>query len=423
MTNFNGSLGSLDGIDFVDADPIYLDYAATTPVDPLVLQKMIECLSADGVFGNPASQHSFGLKAKEKVEAGRKHIADLIHTVPRNILFTSGATEANNLAIKGVVKFNQSRGKHIVTCKTEHKAVLDVCRQLEKEGFFLTYLDPEPNGLLDINKLESALRSDTVLVSIMQVNNETGVRQNIEAIGALTRKRGIFFHVDAAQSLGKIPIDVQQLPVDLMSFSAHKIYGPKGIGALYVGDRPRVRLNAEMQGGEQERNMRAGTLATHQIVGFGEACRIAGDAISESDQIKVYRDRLWAGIQDLPGVILNSDFDICVPNILNVRFSTNILPGLTPPFDKGGVGGISAPFENSPLHRGVGGDVGLRGIAVSNGAACNTLTIEPSHVLRAMGLSREQADCSIRFSFGRFTTAEEITIAIEIVRKMVLQEK
>ncbi|HQY22920.1 MAG TPA: aminotransferase class V-fold PLP-dependent enzyme [Gammaproteobacteria bacterium] len=388
-----------------------------------MLQKMIECLSADGVFGNPASQHSFGLKAKEKVEAGRKHIADLIHTVPRNILFTSGATEANNLAIKGVVKFNQSRGKHIVTCKTEHKAVLDVCRQLEKEGFFLTYLDPEPNGLLDINKLESALRSDTVLVSIMQVNNETGVRQNIEAIGALTRKRGIFFHVDAAQSLGKIPIDVQQLPVDLMSFSAHKIYGPKGIGALYVGDRPRVRLNAEMQGGEQERNMRAGTLATHQIVGFGEACRIAGDAISESDQIKVYRDRLWAGIQDLPGVILNSDFDICVLNILNVRFSTNILPGLTPPFGKGGLGGISAPFENSLLHRGVGGDVGLRGIAVSNGAACNTLTIEPSHVLRAMGLSREQADCSIRFSFGRFTTAEEITIAIEIVRKMVLQEK
>ncbi len=307
-------------------------------------------------------------------------------------MFTSGATEANNLAIKGVVKFNQSRGKHIVTCKTEHKAVLDVCRQLEKEGFFLTYLDPEPNGLLDINKLESALRPDTLLVSIMQVNNETGVRQNIEAIGALTRKRGIFFHVDAAQSLGKIPIDVQQLPVDLMSFSAHKIYGPKGIGALYVGDRPRVRLNAEMQGGEQERNMRAGTLATHQIVGFGEACRIAGEVVSEHDQIKAYRDRLWAGIQDLPGVSLNSDIDICVPNILNVCFSTNIL-------------------------------LGLGGVAVSNGAACNTLTIELSHVLRAMGLSAAQADCSIRFSFGRFTTLEEITIAIEIVRKMVLQEK
>jgi cysteine desulfurase len=385
-----------------NVNPIYLDYAATTPVDPRVVQKMLECLSVDGAFGNPASQHIFGVKAKEKVEAGRKHIADLIHTVPRNILFTSGATEANNLAIKGVVKFNQSRGKHIVTCKTEHKAVLDVCRQLEKEGFFLTYLDPEPNGLLDINKLESALRSDTLLVSIMQVNNETGVRQNIEAIGALTRKRGIFFHVDAAQSLGKIPIDVQQLPVDLMSFSAHKIYGPKGIGALYVGDRPRVRLNAEMQGGEQERNMRAGTLATHQIVGFGEACRIAGEVVSEHDQIKAYRDRLWAGIQDLPGVSLNSDVDICVPNILNVRFSTNIPP--TPPM-KGGANKVREI------------------LAVSNGAACNTLTIEPSHVLRAMGLSAAQADCSIRFSFGRFTTAEEITMAIQIVRKMVLQEK
>ncbi len=256
--------------------------------------------------------------------------------------------------------------------------------------------------MLDINKLESALRSDTLLVSIMQVNNETGVRQNIEAIGALTRKRGIFFHVDAAQSLGKIPIDVQQLPVDLMSFSAHKIYGPKGIGALYVGDRPRVRLNAEMQGGEQERNMRAGTLATHQIVGFGEACRIAGEVVSEHDQIKAYRDRLWAGIQDLPGVSLNSDVDICVPNILNVRFSTNIPP--TPPM-KGGANKVREI------------------LAVSNGAACNTLTIEPSHVLRAMGLSAAQADCSIRFSFGRFTTAEEITMAIQIVRKMVLQEK
>ncbi len=216
---------------------------------------MLECLSIDGVFGNPASQHAFGLKAKEKVEAGRKQLADLIHTVARNILFTSGATEANNLAIKGVAKFYQSRGKHIVTSKTEHKAVLDVCKQLEKEGFLVTYLDPEPNGLLDINKLESALRTDTLLVSIMQVNNETGVMQDIEAIGSLTRKRGIFFHVDAAQSLGKMPIDVQQLPVDLVSLSAHKIYGPKGIGALYIGDRPRVRLNAEMQGGEQERNM------------------------------------------------------------------------------------------------------------------------------------------------------------------------
>ncbi|HXH55332.1 MAG TPA: aminotransferase class V-fold PLP-dependent enzyme [Gammaproteobacteria bacterium] len=397
MTNFNDTVDPVDAIDSVAAAPIYLDYAATTPVDPRVVQNMLECLSMDGVFGNPASQHVFGLKAKEKIEESRKHIADLIHTVPRNIVFTSGATEANNLAIKGTAKFYQSRGKHIVTCKTEHKAILDVCRQLEKEGFLVTYLDPEANGLLDINKLESVLRPDTLLVSIMQVNNETGVKQNIEAMGALTRKRGIFFHVDAAQSLGKIPIDVQQLPVDLMSFSAHKIYGPKGIGALYVGDRPRVRLSAEMQGGEQERNMRAGTLATHQIVGFGQACRIAGENLtSERDQMKVYRDRFWAGIQDLPGVRLNSDLDICVSNILNVRFSTNILSGL---------GGI------------------LQRLAVSNGAACNTLTIEPSHVLRAMGLSPEQADYSIRFSFGRFTTTKEITSAIDIVRKMVLQEK
>jgi cysteine desulfurase len=395
MANFNPPLDLIDSV-----NPIYLDYAATTPVDPRVVQKMMACLSVNGVFGNPASHHAFGLKAKEKVEENRKHIADLIHTVPRNILFTSGATEANNLAIKGIAKFYHTRGKHIVTCKTEHKAVLDVCGQLEKEGFLVTYLDPESNGLVVCDKIKSALRPDTVLVSIMHVNNETGVKQNIESIGEITRKRGIFFHVDAAQSLGKIPIDVQQLSVDLMSFSAHKIYGPKGIGALYVGDRPRVRLNAEIQGGEQERSMRAGTLATHQIVGFGEACRIAAqnlktqsiEGISESDQIKSHRDRFWAAIQDLPGVILNSDPDICVPNILNVRFKANIL-------------------------------LALQRLAVSNGAACNTFTIEPSHVLRAMGFSPEQADCSIRFSFGRFTIPEEITVAIEIVRATVLQEQ
>lgn len=375
--------------------PLYLDYAATTPVDPRVVQKMTECLSLDGVFGNPASPHVFGLKAKEKVEEGRKQLADLINTVPRNILFTSGATEANNLAIKGIVRLpqHQTRGKHIVTSKTEHKAVLDVCGQLEKEGFEVTYLDPLPNGLIDLDKLKAALRSDTILVSIMHVNNETGVIQDIAKIGEITRKFGIFFHVDAAQSLGKISIDIQRLPVDLMSFSAHKIYGPKGIGALYVGDRPRVRLSAEMHGGAQERNMRAGTLATHQIVGFGEACRIAGENLqTETATIQTYRDRFWRGIQDLPEIGLNSDPTISVPNILNIRFKINIL---------------------SALQR----------VAVSNGSACNTLTIEPSHVLRAMGLGDMQSDCSIRFSFGRFTTEKEIDIAVDIVREKVLQEK
>ena len=391
MTNLKQGIATIKTIRALEPENIYLDYAATTPVDPRVVQKMLACLSVDGVFANPSSQHALGLQAKAKVEAGRKQIADLIQTVPRNIVLTSGATEANNLAIKGLLKVDPSSGKHIVTCQTEHKAVLGVCRQLEKEGFVVSYLAPEPNGLLDIDKLAAALRSDTRLVSIMQVNNETGVIQNIEAIGALTRKRGIFFHVDAAQALGKIPINVQQLPVDLMSFSAHKMYGPKGIGALYVGDRPRVRLKAEMQGGGQERHLRAGTLATHQIVGFGEACRIAVDAIGENHEIQVYRDRLWAGIQDLPGVRLNSDLGHCVPNILNIRFSTNILSKLV-------------------------------GLSASNGAACNRLIIEPSHVLRAMGLSHTEADASIRFSFGRFTKPEEITLAIHRVRKIVLEE-
>lgn len=372
---------------------LYFDYAATTPVDARVLQKITECLSQDGAFGNPASPHAFGLKAKEKVEEGRKQLADLIHTVPRNIIFTSGATEANNLAMKGIVRLpqHQIRGKHIVTCKTEHKAVLDVCGQLETEGFEITYLDPLPNGLIDLDKLKTALRSDTVLVSMMHVNNETGVIQDITKIGEITRALGIFFHVDAAQSLGKIPIDVQQLPVDLMSFSAHKMYGPKGIGALYVGDRPRVRLSPEIHGGGQERNMRAGTLPTHQIVGFGEACRLASENLAiETANMQTYRDRFWAGIQDLPGIILNSDPDICVPNILNVRFRKNIISN-------------------------------LQNLAVSNGSACNTLTIEPSHVLRAMGLKNHEADCSIRFSFGRFTTEQEIDMAIKMIREKYVE--
>lgn len=372
---------------------LYFDYAATTPVDPRVVQKMSECLSGDEAFGNPASPHGFGLKAKEKVEEGRKQLADLIHTVPRNIIFTSGATEANNLAIKGIARLpqHQIRGKHIVTCKTEHKAVLDVCGQLEKEGFEVTYLDPLPNGLIDLDKLKAALRSDTILVSIMHVNNETGVIQDITKIGEIMRALGIFFHVDAAQSLGKIPIDMQKLPVDLMSFSAHKIYGPKGIGALYVGDRPRVRLNPEIHGGGQERNMRAGTLATHQIVGFGEACEILSENFySENTRFKNYRDKFWNGIKDLPDIFLNSKPDICVPNILNIRFRKNIIPS-------------------------------LQNLAVSNGSACNTLTIEPSHVLRAMGLKNHEADCSVRFSFGRFTTEHEIDMAIKIVREKYVE--
>lgn len=373
---------------------IYLDYAATTPVDPRVCQKMTESLSLEGTFGNPSSPHVFGLKAREKVEEGRKYLADLIHTVPRNIVFTSGATEANNLAIKGLARLPQHQTKkHIITSKTEHKAVLDVCAQLEKEGFVVTYLDPLPNGLIDIDNFKSALRSDTLLVSIMHVNNETGVRQDIAKIGEITRERGIFFHVDAAQSLGKLHIDMQQLPVDLMSFSAHKIYGPKGIGALYVGDKPRVRLNPEMQGGGQERNMRAGTLPTHQIIGFGEACRIAKEQLAtETDIMTEYRNQFWQGIQDLPGVVLNTDFSISLSHILNVRFDKSII-----------------------------GD--LKNLAVSNGAACNTMTIEPSHVLRAMGLKDHEADCSIRFSFGRFTTKEDVARAIKMVRENILQEQ
>lgn len=378
-----------------DRSLIYLDYAATTPVDPYVAQKMAECLSIEGIFGNPASQHAFGLKAQKKVEESRKNIANLINTVPRNLLFTSGATEANNLAIKGVAKFYQSRGKHMVTCKTEHKAVLDVCKQLEQEGFSITYLAVKPNGLVDMDAFQSALRPDTVLVSMMQVNNETGVIQDIQAMGEITRKRGIFFHVDAAQSLGKIPIDVQQLPVDLMSFSAHKIYGPKGVGALYVGDNPRVHLNAEMQGGDQERGMRAGTLATHQIVGFGEAAKMAAENLNQIktddvSHIKACRDQFWARLRDLPGVVLNSDLAVCVPHILNLRFNQNILSRLL-----------------------------TAGLAVSNGAACNTLTIEPSHVLQAMDLSRMEADCSIRFSFGQFTTPEEITAAVGMIGEII----
>jgi cysteine desulfurase len=364
---------------------IYLDYAATTPVDTRVVQKMMACLSFDGIFGNPASPHIFGLQAKEKVEVARKQVADLIHTVPRNIVFTSGATEANNLAIKGIAR--QTRGKHIITSKTEHKAVLDVCGQLEKEGFEITYLDVLSNGLVDIENLKAALRADTVLVSVMQVNNETGVIQDIKKIGEITRERGIMFHVDAAQSLGKIDIDLENLSVDLMSFSAHKLYGPKGIGALYVGDKARMRLQPEIQGGRQERNMRAGTLATHQIVGFGEACGIAGENIDrESAKMSDFRARFWKGLQDLPGVVLNSDFEISASNIVNICFKKNILSK-------------------------------LKDLAVSKGSACNTLTIDPSHVLRAMGLNHEAADSSIRFSFGRFTTESDIDKAISMVRE------
>ncbi len=374
---------------------IYLDYAATTPVDERVIQKMNECLSLRGFFGNPASNHLFGDKAKQMVENAREQVAACIRAVPRNILFTSGATESNNLAIKGVAFAYQTRGKHIVTCKTEHKSVLDTCGYLESMGFAVTYLECNEKGLIDIEYLISALRKETILVSIMQANNETGVLQNIQSIAELTRNRGIFFHVDAAQSFGKIVIDVQQLPVDLISFSGHKIYGPKGIGVLYISDSPRVRLTPLLHGGEQERKLRAGTLPTHQIVGMGEASWIAQEVMQvEMEKIKQLRDRFWAGIQDLPDVYLNGCEAFCLPHILNVRF------------------------------QGVEKDLLLKKIenlAVSNAAACNAISILPSYVLRAMGLQNIEADRSIRFSFGRFTTEQEVDYAVHLIREKYLE--
>ncbi|WMC09644.1 IscS subfamily cysteine desulfurase [Oceanimonas pelagia] len=374
--------------------PIYLDYAATCPVDPRVAEKMMQYLTPDGFFGNPASRsHRFGWQAEEAVDIARNQIAELINADPREIVFTSGATESDNLAIKGIAHFYGKKGKHIVTSKTEHKAVLDPCRQLEREGYEVTYLEPQPNGLFTLEQIEGALRDDTILVSIMHVNNETGVIQDVKAIGELCRSRKIMFHVDAAQSAGKIPLDVQAMNIDLLSLSAHKIYGPKGIGALYVCRKPRVRLEAQMHGGGHERGMRSGTLATHQIVGMGEAFRIAKEEMqAEGERIRALRDRLYNGVKDIEEVYVNGDLEQRVPGILNISF---------------------AYVEGESLM------MALKDLAVSSGSACTSASLEPSYVLRALGLNDELAHSSIRFSIGRFTTEEEVDYAIQLVNEAI----
>ncbi|MCF6355656.1 MAG: IscS subfamily cysteine desulfurase [Candidatus Polarisedimenticolaceae bacterium] len=374
--------------------PIYMDYSATTPVDPRVAETMCRYLTPDGNFGNPASRsHYYGWKAEEAVDKARRDVADLINADPREIVWTSGATESDNLALKGVAHFYKKKGKHIITCKTEHKAVLDSCRQLEREGFEITYLSPEPNGLIDLNKLEGAIRDETILVSIMHVNNEIGVIQDIAAIGEMTRSRKILFHVDAAQSAGKIPIDLAELKVDLMSLSAHKIYGPKGIGALYVRRKPRVRIEAQMHGGGHERGMRSGTLATHQIAGMGEAFRIANEEMeAENARIMAMRNRLWDGLKGMEEVYLNGDLEHRVAGNLNVSFNY--------------VEGESLVMS-------------LKSMAVSSGSACTSASLEPSYVLRAIGREDELAHSSIRFSIGRFTTDEEIDTVIAELQEQV----
>lgn len=374
--------------------PIYLDYAATTPVDPRVARRMVDCLTMDGAFGNPASRsHAFGWAAEALVDEARGHVAALVNCDPKEIVWTSGATEANNLALKGAAHFYGKKGKHIVTCKTEHKAVLDACRQLERDGFTVTYLDPESNGLLDLRKLEAALRPDTIIVSIMHVNNEIGVIQDIAAIGEITRPRGILLHVDAAQSTGKVDIDLERMNVDLMAFSAHKTYGPKGIGALYVRRKPRVRIEAQIHGGGHERGMRSGTLATHQIVGMGEAYRLArAEMASERERIVMLRNRLLDGLAPIDEMHVNGDLVQRVPHNLNISF---------------------AFVEGESLM------MAVKDLAVSSGSACTSASLEPSYVLRALGLSDELAHSSIRFSFGRYTTARDIDYAVDILKSSV----
>ncbi|MDH3888081.1 MAG: IscS subfamily cysteine desulfurase [Gammaproteobacteria bacterium] len=374
--------------------PIYMDYSATTPVDERVAEKMCSCLTRQGLFGNPASRsHEFGWKAEAAVEQARVDVAALMNANPKEIIWTSGATESNNLAIKGAAHFYHKNGKHIITLKTEHKAVLDTCRQLEREGYEVTYLDPEPNGLLDLKKFEAAIRDDTTVVSIMQVNNEIGVIQDIAAIGEICRDRKIVFHVDAAQSAGKIEIDTEKLKVDLMSFSAHKAYGPKGIGALYVRRKPRVRLEAQMHGGGHERGLRSGTLPTHQIVGMGEAFRIAREEMAQDDaRIRQLRDRLWNSLSDMEEVYLNGDMDQRISGNLNVSFNY---------------------VEGESLI------MALKDMAVSSGSACTSSSLEPSYVLRALGRNDELAHSSIRFTIGRFTTVEEIDYVAALLREKV----
>lgn len=377
-----------------DNKPIYLDYNATTPMDDRVVEKMMMYMGRDGIYGNPASRsHNYGWDAEAAVEAARQQVADLVGADAKEIIFTSGATESDNLAIKGVAHFNKKRGQHIVTCKTEHKAVLDSCRQLEREGYEVTYLDPLDNGLIDIEVLKASLRDDTTLVSIMHVNNEIGVIQDIEAIGNLCRERKIIFHVDGAQSAGKVAINLSKLPVDLMSFSAHKVYGPKGIGALYVQRKPRVRLEAQMHGGGHERGLRSGTLATHQIVGMGEAFQVAKEEMEmENKRLMTLRNRLWDGLNDMEEVYMNGDLEHRIPGNLNISFNY---------------------VEGESLL------MALKDLAISSGSACTSASLEPSYVLRALGRNDELAHSSIRFSMGRYTTAEEIDITIEHVRKAV----
>ncbi|CAB3656971.1 MULTISPECIES: IscS subfamily cysteine desulfurase [Achromobacter] len=372
--------------------PIYLDYSATTPVDPRVVDKMVPWLYDN--FGNPASRsHAFGWESEEAVERAREEVAKLVNADPREIVWTSGATESNNLAIKGAANFYQERGKHIVTVKTEHKAVLDTCRELERQGFEVTYLDVKDNGLIDLDTFKAALRPDTVLVSVMMVNNEIGVIQDVATLGEICREKGIIFHVDAAQATGKVEIDLQKLKVDLMSFSAHKTYGPKGIGALYVRRKPRIRIEAQMHGGGHERGFRSGTLATHQIVGMGEAFRLAREEMgTENERIRMLRDRLWAGLSQIEEVYLNGDMDQRVPHNLNVSFNY---------------------VEGESLI------MAIKELAVSSGSACTSASLEPSYVLRALGRNDELAHSSIRFTLGRFTTEKEVDYAIELLKSRV----
>lgn len=374
--------------------PVYFDYSATTPVDPRVAKLMCSYLTLEGTFGNPASRsHPFGWDAEKAIDDARANVAALINADPKEIIFTSGATESDNLAIKGAAHFYNKNGKHIITCKTEHKAVLDSCRQLEREGYEVTYLDPEPNGLIDIEKFKAAVRDDTILVSIMHVNNEIGVIQDLKAIGDITRERKIIFHVDAAQSAGKVPIDMQDNKVDLMSFSAHKIYGPKGIGALYVRRKPRIRLEAQMHGGGHERGLRSGTLATHQIVGMGEAFRLAKEELAaDNERIRMLRDRLLKGLEDIEEVYINGDMAQRIPHNLNISFNF---------------------VEGESLI------MALKGLAVSSGSACTSASLEPSYVLRALGRSDELAHSSIRFTLGRFSNEEEVDFAISEIRKHI----
>jgi cysteine desulfurase len=372
--------------------PIYLDYSATTPVDPRVAQKMIPYLTEH--FGNPASRsHAFGWTAEKAVEEARGHVAALLGADPKEIVWTSGATEGNNLAIKGAANFNKGKGKHIITQKTEHKAVLDTVRELERQGFEATYLDPEPDGLVDVNKLEAAIRPDTILVSIMMVNNEIGVVQPIGRIGEICRAKGIVFHCDAVQAAGKIPIDLQKLKVDLLTVTAHKVYGPKGIGALYVRRKPRVRIEPQIHGGGHERGFRSGTLPTHQIVGMGEAFRIAkAEMATENERIRFLRDKLLAGLREIEEVYVNGDLEQRIPGNLNISFNF---------------------VEGESLI------MAIKDVAVSSGSACTSASLEPSYVLRALGRSDELAHSSIRFTLGRFTTEAEIDYTVDLLKRKI----